>query len=147
MQERLSSDELDLGPRKIAPGAARLCAATGIVTPVADMIRFVVGPDGAVVADVKRRLPGRGIWITATRPALRSAVARKAFARGFRRDVRVTSDVVEATEALLEQTVLDALAMARKAGKVAAGFGKVEAALADGRVVALLHAAEAAPDG
>jgi len=147
MQDRSSNDELDLGPRKIAPGTARLCAATGAVTPVADMIRFVIGPDGTVVADLKRRLPGRGIWITATRPALRTAVARKAFARGFRRDVRLAPDFVGSTEALLERSALDALGMARKAGKVAAGFSKAAAALADGKVVALLHAAEAAPDG
>ena len=44
------------------------------------MIRFVIGPDG-VVPDLKRKLPGRGIWITATRAALSDAVARKVFAR------------------------------------------------------------------
>ena len=32
--------------------------------PVDDLIRFVVGPDG-VVPDLKRKLPGRGIWVTA----------------------------------------------------------------------------------
>ena len=42
-----------------------------------------------MVPDLKRKLPGRGIWVTATRQALPSAVARKAFARGFKRDVRV----------------------------------------------------------
>ena len=65
----MDHDELDAGPRKTAPGAERFCAATGTVRPVADMIRFVVAPDGLAVADLKRRLPGRGIWITATRQA------------------------------------------------------------------------------
>ena len=50
----------------------QFCAATGAVRPVADMIRFLVAPDGTVVADLKRRLPGRGMWITATRQALRT---------------------------------------------------------------------------
>ena len=51
------------------------------------------------------------------------------------------------TERLLEQAALDALAMSHKAGKVAIGFAKVDAALARDRVAALLNAAEAAPDG
>src|SRR5262249_1279323 len=48
---------------------------------------------------------------------------------------------------LLERAALDALAIARKAGLVAMGFGKVEAVLAREPVIALIHAAEAAPNG
>ena len=140
-------EELDAGPRKTAPGAERFCAATGTVRPVADMIRFVVSPDGSAVADLKRRLPGRGIWITATRAALRTAIARKLFGRGFKRDVRLAPDMVEATERLLEEGALAALAIAHKAGKVAIGFAKTEAALTRARAVALIHAADAAADG
>jgi predicted RNA-binding protein YlxR (DUF448 family) len=140
-------DTLDAGPRKTAPGSERFCAATGEVKPVAELIRFVVAPDGAVVPDLKRRLPGRGLWITATRHALATAIARKAFARGFKRDVRVSAELLAATERLLERAALDALAMAHKAGKLTTGFAKVEAALARAPVVALLHAAEAHSDG
>src|SRR5882762_7364728 len=118
-------DGLDLGPRRIAPGSERLCAATGEVTPVADMIRFVVAPDGSIVPDLKRRLPGRGIWITATRPALGSALARKAFARSFKREVRVAGDLVESTERLLERAAL----------------GRTE------RVAALIQGSDAGQDG
>src|SRR5947209_6135310 len=106
-------DGLDLGPRRIAPGSERLCAATGEVTP-----------DGSVVPDLKPRLPGRGIWITATRPALRSALARKAFARSFKREVQVAGDLVDSTERLLEQAALDALAMTHKAGRSIIGFAR-----------------------
>ena len=143
----MDHDELDAGPRKTAPGAERFCAATGTVRPVADMIRFVVSPDGLAVADLKRRLPGRGMWITATRQALRTAVAHKVFGRGFKRDVTLPPDMIEATERLLEQGALAALAIAHKAGKVAIGFAKVEQALDRVRIVALIHAAEAAADG
>jgi predicted RNA-binding protein YlxR (DUF448 family) len=111
------------------------------------MIRFVVGPDGAPVPDLRRRLPGRGLWISATRAALATAVARKAFARGFKREIRVAPDFVDATERLIERAALDALAMTHKAGKVAIGFGKVDKAIAQDAVIAILHAADAAPDG
>jgi len=147
MPATAQDDTLDAGPRKAAPGTARLCAATGEVKPVDEMIRFVLGPDGAAVPDLKRRLPGRGIWITATRQALGTAIARKVFGRGFKRDVRLPSDLVAVTEQLLEQAALDALAMCRKAGRLVTGFTKVESALAHDRVAGLIEAADAAPDG
>src|SRR5262249_2704699 len=140
-------DALDAGPRGRAPGTERLCAATGKVKPVGELIRFVVDPDGAVVPDLRRRLPGRGVWVTATRDALGTAIARKAVARAFKREVRLAGDLVATIERLLEQGALDALAMCRKAGTVAIGFSSVDAALARDRVRTLLNAAEAAPDG
>jgi len=137
--------ELDAGPRMRQP--QRLCAATRQVRPASDLIRFVVGPQGEAVPDIKGKLPGRGIWVTATRHALGEAIKHKAFARAFKREIRLPADFVTRTEALLEQAVLDALAMAAKAGLVATGFTKAEKALAEKEVVALLHATEAAPDG
>jgi uncharacterized protein len=137
--------ELDTGPR--AQELERMCVATRTVRPVADMIRFVIGPDGEAVPDLKRKLPGRGVWVTATQGALSDAVKRKALARGFKREVRLPADLVARTGQLLERSTLDALAMAGKAGLVATGFTRVETALAQEEVTALLHAAEAAPDG
>jgi hypothetical protein len=138
---------LDSGPRRRASGTERFCAVTGEVKPVDDMIRFVIGPDNMPVPDLKRRLPGRGIWLTATRNVLADAVKRKVFARAFKRDVRPSADLVATTERLLERAALDALAIAHKAGKVAIGFARTEAALADEPVVGLINAADAAPDG
>ena len=122
-------DELDRGAAQAAPGMERHCALTRTLKPVDEMIRFVVGPDGDAVPDIKRKLPGRGIWITATRGALEEAVKRNVFARGFKRDVRVAADLAATTERLLERSALDALAIAGKAGQVVAGFAKVEAAI------------------
>jgi predicted RNA-binding protein YlxR (DUF448 family) len=139
------SGELDRGPH--ARERERFCVATRTVQPVSDLIRFVVGPDGEAVPDIKSKLPGRGVWVTATREALEDAIKRKAFARGFKRDVRTPADLAARTERLLEQAVIDALAMAHKAGLVAAGFNRAATALEREDVVALLHAAEASPDG
>jgi uncharacterized protein len=139
--------DLDAGPKSRASGNERLCIATRTAKPVDDMIRFVVGPDGAVVPDIKRKLPGRGVWVTAQRAAVGEAVKRHAFARGFKSAVRVAPELADLTERLLERSTLDALAVAGKAGQAVAGFGKVEAALARERVVAVLHAADAGADG
>lgn len=145
MLARSPDVELDAGPRSAGP--ERLCVATREVRPTAELIRFVVGPDGMVVPDLKQKLPGRGVWVTATRAALEQALKRKAFARGFKREVKVGPDLVGTTEGLLHRAVLDALAMAGKAGLVTSGFTKVESALAHGHVLALIHASDAAPDG
>src|SRR5258708_34019375 len=106
------TDELDAGPRGAGP--ERFCAATRTVKPIGDMIRFVVGPDG-VVPDLKQKLPGRGIWITASRATLADAIGTKAFARGFRRDVKVANDLPELTDRLLTRAEVDALAMSATA--------------------------------
>ena len=137
---------LDAGPRR-APGSERLCIVTREVKPVAEMIRFVIGPDRHLVPDLRRRLPGRGVWVTATRAAVAEAVKRRAFARAFKADVGVAPDLADEVEGLLERSALDALSMVRKAGRAALGFVQVERALASAPVVALLHAAGAAREG
>jgi predicted RNA-binding protein YlxR (DUF448 family) len=145
--EQVAEDtaELDSGP--YGRGRERLCVATRAVQPVADLMRFVVGPDGTAVPDLKGKLPGRGVWVTATYEALGDAIKRRVFARSFKREVQLPADLLERTERLLEQAALDALAMAGKASFAVAGFARVEAALARDEVVALIHAADAAADG
>jgi predicted RNA-binding protein YlxR (DUF448 family) len=111
------------------------------------MLRFVAAPDGTVLPDIKRKLPGRGIWITATRSAVAEAVRRGILARGFGRKVSVPRDLADTTGRLLERSALDALAVSGKAGQAVSGFSKVEAAMADGNVIAVFHASDAAEDG
>jgi hypothetical protein len=147
MLAMVQDDELDRGAAKLAPGMERHCALTRTLKPVDDMIRFVVGPGDEAVPDLKRKLPGRGVWITATRAALEDAVKRNLFARIFKRNVRVGADLPAATECLLEQSALDALAIAGKAGLVIGGFAKVEAAIGRDDLKALIHAADAGMDG
>lgn len=138
-------DVLDRGPHRHQP--ERLCVASRTVRPVADLIRFVVGPDGEAVPDIKGKLPGRGVWVTGTQTAVEDAVKRKSLIRGFKQDARVPADLAARTERLLQSAALDALAMAAKAGTVAVGFAKAAAALEGDDVVALLQAVEASPDG
>ena len=145
MLARIDDNVLDAGAR--SAGAERFCALAREVRPASELIRFVVGPDGSVVPDLKRNLPGRGLWITGTKDAVSEATRRKLFAKGFKREVRVAGDLADATGRLLERAVLDALAIVAKAGHVVAGFSKVDAAIARERLAALLHASDGAPDG
>jgi uncharacterized protein len=133
--------------------AERSCLVTRAVRPPAEMLRFVVGPDGAVVPDLRAKLPGRGAWVTATRSAVAEAARRGLFKRAFKRsDLTWAHDLAEDVEGMLRQDLLGALSLANKAGVVVTGFAKVEAAIGGGSggkpgVAALIHAAEAAEDG
>jgi uncharacterized protein len=143
--------DLDNGPRTDRSATVRMCAVTRQVRPIDELIRFVVSPQGEVVPDLKRKLPGRGLWVSASRQAVAEAVRRNHFNKGFKRELRVTPALAADTEALLVRGAVEALAMAAKAGQVVSGFGKVEDALeqrkAQGPVRALIHASDGAADG
>jgi hypothetical protein len=139
--------DLDNGPRTDRSATMRMCAVTREVRPIDELIRFVVSPTGEVVPDLKRKLPGRGLWVSASRRAVAEAVRRNQFGKGFKRAVQVAPALSETTEALLERSLVEALAMAAKAGQVVSGFGKVETALVQRQVQVLVHAADGAADG
>jgi len=125
----------------------RMCAVTRKVRPIDELIRFVVAPSGEVIPDLKRKLPGRGLWVSASHHAVAEAIRRHQFSKGFKRDVRVAATLAADTEALLVRFVIEALAMAAKAGQVISGFGKVEDALRQRQADALIHASDGAADG
>jgi uncharacterized protein len=144
----LADPELDNGPRTDRSVRFRMCAVSREQRPIDELIRFVVSPSGEVIADVKRKLPGRGLWVSASRAAVAEAVRRHQFSRGFKRDVRVAPTLVPDTEELLVRGAIEALAVAAKAGQVVSGFAKVGAALeARQGLRALIHAADGAEDG
>jgi predicted RNA-binding protein YlxR (DUF448 family) len=129
----------------------RMCAVTRAVRPIDELIRFVVAPSGEVIPDLKRKLPGRGMWISASHRAVAEAIRRHHFGKAFKRGVRVAPTLAADTETLLVRSAINALAMAAKAGQVVSGFGKVEDALgqrpAANSVRALIHASDGAADG
>jgi uncharacterized protein len=143
----IASPELDNGPRTDRSATMRMCAVSREQRPVDELIRFVLSPEGAVVPDLKRKLPGRGLWITASRARVAEAVRRNQFSRGFKRDVRAAQTLASDTENLLVRSAIEALAMAAKAGQVVAGFSKAEEALTGGQAQALIHASDGAADG
>ena len=143
----LADPDLDNGPRTDRSATMRMCAVTREVRPIDELIRFVVSPSGEVVADLKRKLPGRGLWISASRRTVAEAVRRNQFSKGFKREIRAKVTLPADTEALLVRSATEALAMAAKAGQVVAGFGKVEDALSRRETAALIHAADGAADG
>lgn len=125
----------------------RRCALTREVKPAAALIRFVVGPDGGLVPDTDARADGRGVWISLGATQVAEALRRRVFARQLKAPVTVPDDLVALTRLRLEQRLLAALQMARKAGQLLTGATKVKAGLESGAALALLTATDAAADG
>jgi len=111
------------------------------------MLRFALGPGGAVVPDIRRKLPGRGVWTELSFRTVSRAAAKQAFSRAFRAKAEAPASLAETVGALLERDALQSLSIANKAGLVAAGAFKVDSAIETDEVVALIQASDGAADG
>jgi len=125
----------------------RTCIVTRRPAEPDELIRFVVGPDKAVVPDLKRNLPGRGCWVTADREHVDKAAKKGLFPRALKSEVTVQPDLGGMVDRLLAKSALGALGLARKAGALALGATKVEASVRSGAALLVLHADEASEDG
>jgi predicted RNA-binding protein YlxR (DUF448 family) len=125
----------------------RKCIATGQVLPVDELLRFVAGPNDELVVDLKRSLPGRGVWVSAEKNAVETARRRQMFARALKSPVKVAADLTGTVDDRLLAALTGAISMARKAGQLVNGFTRVEQAILSGRAAAILHASDAADDG
>lgn len=111
------------------------------------MIRFGVGPDMTIVPDVAGKLPGRGIWVEATRTAVAEAAKRNAFQKSLKRQIKVAADLADLVDRQLAEAARQALSFANKAGLLSCGFAKVEEAIEGHHAIALLQAYDASEDG
>jgi predicted RNA-binding protein YlxR (DUF448 family) len=125
----------------------RMCIVTRQTYAVEDLIRFVAAPDGSVVADFKRRLPGRGAHVAASRAAVDLAVKRKLFRRALKSEVKSQDSLGLEVDELFRRSALGFMGLARKAGQLVTGATKVDIAIRSGQALAVLHAEDAAADG
>jgi uncharacterized protein len=130
-----------------AAGSKRTCIVTGIKDVPEAMLRFALAPDGSVVPDIRRKLPGRGVWTRLSVEAVRRAAAKQSFSRAFRARAEAPASLAETVDALLERDALQALSTANKAGLVVAGAFKVDLAIEAGGVAGLIQASDGAADG
>ena len=120
---------------------------SGQVMDEARLIRFVAGPDGSVVPDLARKLPGRGLWVAADRASVQTAARKGGFARAAKAKLTAPADLPDLVERLLRKRVLDGLGLARRAGDLILGFEKVQAQIASGKTAWLIEASDSAEDG
>ena len=129
------------------PINGRMCIVTRETGDPDDLIRFVAGPDGRVVPDLKRKLPGRGCWVKAERAVLEKAIARKLFARALKTDVVAGPELADEVDRLLSIQLAGMMNMARKAGQFITGATKVDQAVRGLAALAVFHSTDAASDG
>lgn len=120
---------------------------TGEVMDEARLIRFVVGPDGAVVPDLARKLPGRGLWVAADRASVETAAKKNLFSRAAKAKLSPSAGLADQVENLLKRRLLSGLGLARRAGDLTSGFEKVSAAISAGKAAWLVEASDGAADG
>ncbi|MFD1511656.1 RNA-binding protein [Lacimonas salitolerans] len=128
-------------------GPERKCIVTGDVAPKAGLIRFVVSPDGDIVADLAEKLPGRGIWVSADSAAIDKAVKKGLFSRAARMQVRAPDDLSATVEAMLARRVVDLISLARKGGGAVAGYEKVKDWLSKDEAEVLVQATDGSGRG
>jgi predicted RNA-binding protein YlxR (DUF448 family) len=125
----------------------RTCIVTRESGTPETLLRFVAAPDGTVVPDLKRQLPGRGCWIGAERKRIETAMAKNLFARALKKPVTVPADLADQVDRLLVVQLTGMMNLARKAGQFVSGTMKVDAAVRSGAALAVFHSLDAAPDG
>jgi predicted RNA-binding protein YlxR (DUF448 family) len=125
----------------------RRCLATGAVRPKHELIRFVVAPDNVIIPDFTHKLPGRGLWVTATHDAIDDAARKNLFARMAKSPVKVDPELADNVAQLLHRRCLDLIGFARSAGIAVLGHAQVETAMKSRLLSLLLVAEDAAANG
>ncbi len=110
------------------------------------MLRFVVGPDRQLVADLTARLPGRGLWLSAKADVVETARAKGAFARAARGMVSVPADLNAGLQAGLASRIADHVGLARRAGQAVAGFARAREWVVSQRAGLVLQASDGSED-
>ncbi len=113
----------------------------------ARLIRFVAAPDGSVVPDLGRKLPGRGLWVAADRASIETASKKNLFSRAAKAKLNPTADLASMVENLLFKRCLDQLGLARREGVLISGFEKSAAAIRAGTAAWVVEASDGARDG
>ena len=121
---------------------------SGEVMPDSRLIRFVADPDGNVVPDAGAKLPGRGLWVEASRDAVNKAVEKKLFSRAAKAQVKADADLSARAEKALVTRMLGDLGIARRSGALVLGFDNVLRALEGPKPPkVLIEAFDGAADG
>ncbi len=125
----------------------RKCIASGSILPKSALLRFVAGPDNVIIPDFKKRLPGKGVYVSNSKQMLQKAIEKNLFAKALKTKVKPADNLSQMVENILRKSALDAVSLARKAGCFVCGMDKVCEVLKKNKVAFLLEATDAGADG
>ncbi len=133
------------GASKSHASPERKCLATGISGDKSGLIRFVISPDGIVTPDILGKLPGRGMWLSATNHAFSEALKKNPFSRAAKTTAILPKDLQETVERLLVERVINLISLARKSGEAITGYENVKESLLAEKAILLFQASDGSP--
>ena len=125
----------------------RKCIVTGEIKEKSQLLRFVITPDKQIVQKKKKKLPGKGVYVSSSYDVLQQAIAKNVFSKVLKKNVKVSADLLQIVENILHKNALNAISLAKKAGNTVIGMDKVLEALKAGKVQFILEATDAGDDG
>ena len=126
----------------ITTGPMRKCLVTGSVNAKTDLIRFVIGPEKNLIADIDQILPGRGYWVKADRQTIEKALQKNVFVKMIEEKIVIEKDLLLRIESQLKSKVLQQISLSRKAGQAIFGFDKIKASLLSKSIYLLIQAVD-----
>jgi predicted RNA-binding protein YlxR (DUF448 family) len=126
----------------------RTCVACRTVSNKDNVVRIVAGSaqtvsgPAALVIDYREKLPGRAAYVCPRMECIKTALSKGLFSKALRVKVGNLSseEFISRLTMGIEEKIKSLIAMAAKAGKLAAGYSAVRDALEKGRVELLLYA-------
>ena len=110
--------------------AKRTCIITGKTDHSSNLLRFVISPDGSLIADLSEKLPGRGAYLISKPEHLKESFKKNKFAKHIDFQKKLSLDEVNAFTALvgklLQRRFVEQLSLARMRGIAIAGAGKLK---------------------
>lgn len=124
-------------------GSTRTCVGCQKEAAPEELVRFVLGPDGAPFPVLSGKQAGRGAWVHPRTDCL-GVAARRGFARSFRAPVRAEpAELAARLRAAADRRVQSLLGAALGARQLAVGVSEVEEALGKSKARLLVVATDA----
>jgi len=124
----------------------RKCILEGTVKPTSELLRFVE-LNNELLPDFNKKLPAKGMYVTANKLALQKALDKKLFHKVSRHNLKIAENFMEEITDLVKKNALNSLNLARKSGALLTGFEKVKEAIKKDSVEFIIEANNAGADG
>ncbi|MBF0188521.1 MAG: DUF448 domain-containing protein [Magnetococcales bacterium] len=127
--------------------STRQCAVSRDLLPDSELLRFVVGPDGAPVLDLAGRLPGRGMYVCSDRASLSaflSGTVRMRMPKGLILPQPESEQQLLKIGEQLSRRMIESVGLAKRAGGAQLGVDSLRHLLEEGVEPLVLLAADVA---
>ncbi len=134
---------LAMSEREAPSGSSRTCVGCQKEAAPAELVCFVLGPDGALAPVLSGKSGGRGAWVHPVAECL-TVAAKRGFAKSFRAPVQADPALLaELIRSAADRRVQSLLGAALGARQLAVGVNEVKEALGNSKARLLIVATDA----